>query len=239
MPPKLKRARSDNAVGAAAVDSSTDAPPAKHAKAGHYADAAANAHVPSVGASASLSCHGASHSPAAQAAASVLPSDAGEVLKNFQRRCKQTKVSAELSGPLQAQQPVTERFQSATKLLLEDKARDDGPLIDLSHRVEGKGSLLMLLIEVLDAMERLEEEKAAVQAARKQLDDAWEAFFSVLPHVCALIRSSYNTTIKRPDGQDALALLVASAIPANTDDWAYRLTEALLDRGADVNTRFN
>jgi ankyrin repeat protein len=60
-----------------------------------------------------------------------------------------------------------------------------------------------------------------------------------MPHICALIHSSYDTTIKRPDGKDALALLVTSAIPATKGVWAYGLAEALLDRGADVNTRFN
>jgi hypothetical protein len=239
MPPKLKRARD---TGTAAVDSSTSAPPAKRAKTGQHAKAAVQAH--SVGA-ANLSSrgHATIHSSAAAAssvAPSILPPNADDALKNFQRRCKQTKVSVQLAAALRARKSVLERSQSAAEQLLEDEARDDGPLIDLSHRVEGKGSLLMLLIEMLAELEVSERNNdPTVQAKQEELDSAWKAFEPVLPHICALTRSSYDTTIKRPDGEDALALLASTGIPCGTSVWSYNLAEALLDRGADVNTRFD
>jgi hypothetical protein len=69
-------------------------------------------------------------------------------------------------------------LQSAVKLLLEDEAREDGPLIDLSHRVDGNGSLLMLLIEVINVMEQLEKDNdPAVQAKQNELElAAWGTF---------------------------------------------------------------
>jgi hypothetical protein len=131
-------------------------------------------------------------------------------------------------------------MKAAAKLLLADEERDDGPLIDLTHRVEGKGSLLMVIIEVLTAIEVSERNSdPTVQAKEDELDSAWEAFTPALEHVCALIRTSYDTTIQRPDGKDALALLVSTGIPCDTTVWAYSFAKALLDRGADVNTRFN
>jgi hypothetical protein len=224
MPPKLKRAR---ATGAAAVESSTesDAPPAKRAKERQpvVAAPAAPVHASSLAASSS---------------SSILPPDADDALKDFQRACKQTKLSAELTMALVAQEPAEKRLQSATKLLLEDEARDDGPFMDLSHRVRGKGSLLMLIIETY--CEILKSCNAAAEAEEVQkLKDADTAFATTLPHVCTLIRSSYDTTIKRPDGKDALALLTSLLIPLSTDVWSYQLAEASLDRGANVNTRFN
>jgi hypothetical protein len=147
----------------------------------------------------------------------VLPPNAGDALKDFQRLCKQTRVSAELSATLQLQQPTEERLQSATELLLADAARHGGSLIDLSHRVEGKGSLLMLLIEMLVSIEPVRQGKDPVaQAKRDQLGDAWEACAPALEHTYALIRSSYDTSIQRPDGKDALGLLASSVIPCDT-----------------------
>jgi hypothetical protein len=144
----------------------------------------------------------------------VLPANANDALKDFQRRCKRIKASAELSAALRSPNPVVERLQSATKLLLEDKARGDGSLIDLSHRVEGTGSLLMVLFELIDNVDEMVADKgSAGQAKPEELNSAWKVFFSALPHVYALIRSSYDTTAKQPDGKDALALLVSSVIP--------------------------
>jgi hypothetical protein len=121
---------------------------------------------------------------------------------------------------------------------VEDEERKDGPLIDLSHRVEGKGSLLMLLIEALAALLKKDDDPAVREKLTEERREAMSAFLPALPHVYALIRASYDITIQGPDGKDALALLVGRAIPVDTVVWAYHLTEALLDRGADFNTRF-
>jgi hypothetical protein len=98
----------------------------------------------------------------------------------------------------------------------------------------------MLLIDMLAKLNASDDDKdLAVKAKREEFDGAWNGFFSTLPHICALIRSSYDTTIKRPDGKDALALLVSLLIPLGVERWSYRLADALLARGADINTRFD
>jgi ankyrin repeat protein len=66
-----------------------------------------------------------------------------------------------------------------------------------------------------------------------------DAFGAALPYVSKLIRASYDTTIKRSDGKDALAMMVSSIILLGVETWPYDVVEALLDRSADVNTRFN
>jgi hypothetical protein len=133
--------------------------------------------------------------------------------------------------------PILEGLQSAVALLREDEARKHGPLLDLNFRVRDGGSLLMLLIQVLSLF-ALKSGDAASRAEEEAEDHAAQAaFLPVLPFVCGRIRSSYDLSIKRPNGRNALELLVLSVAPVCVDDWSYRFAEALLDRGADVNQR--
>jgi hypothetical protein len=76
-------------------------------------------------------------------------------------------------------------------------------------------------------------------ADEEQWDDSALAIAPAVPHLCALIRASYDPSIKGQDGYDALACLASEAIPTTMSHWSYLLAEALLDRGADVNLRFS
>jgi hypothetical protein len=60
---------------------------------------------------------------------------------------------------------------------------------------------------------------------------------TMLPHLCSRVRDGYDTTIKGPDGKDALTLLVSVVIPRGIGDWAYQLAAAMLVRGANANLR--
>jgi ankyrin repeat protein len=136
---------------------------------------------------------------------------------------------------------VVTRILSVSELFREDALRGGNSLVDLSFRVEEKGSLLMLLIDTFQSLVERHADHDAEDKEAKRMEKAKELLESVLPHICGLIRSSYDTTIKRLHGaesRDALAVLVCSCYPTDMGHWSYSLAEALLDRGADVNTRF-
>jgi hypothetical protein len=199
--------------------------------------------------------HGTSCAAVVEAAAtassagsiSALPFDVGTdaALLRFQRRRAMISFNDQLS------QELASNKAAAVQMILDDETRKDGSLINLNFRVEDKGSLLSFLIEQFASMaepdsdeeedededEEDDEDDAEDNGAAQALRESTAAIISpVVPRLCALIRSSYDTSIKLADseGRDALAQL---AIPEREEDWSYRLAEALLDRGADVNTR--
>jgi hypothetical protein len=133
--------------------------------------------------------------------------------------------------------PILECLQSAVALLREDEARKRGPLLDLNFRVRDGGSLLMLLIQVLSLFAGTSGDAASRAEEEAEDHAAQAAFLPVVPFVCGLIRSSYDLSIKSPDGINAFEMLVFYVVPVSADDWSVRFAEALLDRGADVNTR--
>jgi hypothetical protein len=182
-------------------------------------------------------------SSAAAASSSVLPPDADDALRRFQRRGQQTSASEELAHAAvpSDDELLWRRLQASVILLLADADRKDGPMIDLNYRVEEKGTLLMVLIQqfargVLESND--EDDDNLFSGDEEPWDDPALTIAPAVPHLCALIRASYDPTIKGPNGKDALALLVCKVIPKAVDHWSYLLAEALLDRGADVNTRF-
>jgi hypothetical protein len=114
------------------------------------------------------------------------------------------------------------------------------PLLSVLWFDQGKGSLLHLLIGTFVESfvddtygRRIHDDQRIISA------NAHAMIGTLIPQLCRLIRASYDPTLKQPDGKDALALLVSRAKPNGTDGWVYCLAEALLDRGANVNTRFN
>jgi hypothetical protein len=144
---KKKRQRAEAEAAAAAADPSgaTDsrteqeeeggAPSAKRAKKKAKKSAAVAA---------------AASSSAAAAAASVLPPDADDALRHFHRRCQQIRASDDLARVAVSSRDelgFRSQLDAAVDLLLADADRKDGPLIDLNYRVEGKGTLLMELIQ--------------------------------------------------------------------------------------------
>jgi hypothetical protein len=187
----------------------------------------------------------------AAASASILPPDADEALRHFHRRCQQIRASDDLARVAVSSRGdlgFRSQLDAAVDLLLADADRKDGPLIDLNYRVEGKGTLLMVLIQLFasgtgnpitfecDSCGFPHNEQSAEEDG---CDDPALLIASAVPHLCTLIRLFYNTSVNGPDGLDTLSLLVSEAIPESMNDWSYLLAEALLGRGADVNIRFS
>jgi hypothetical protein len=155
----------------------------------------------------------------------------------------------------QLAQELASNKAAAVQMILDDEARKDGSLINLNFQVEEKGSLLSFLIETFASVaepdsdededededeedEEDDEDEAEDNGAAQALRESNAAILSpALPRLCALIRSSYDTSIKLSEGRDTLSLLARKSIPEGEEDWPYCLAEALLDPGADVNTR--
>jgi len=162
----------------------------------------------------------------------AFPSDVDAELERCRRGTQQMVVSTELATIL-LRKSVALRLVAVSQLLQEDAARKGGPLVSLSHMVEGKGPLLMALIEALGSA-LIRGNDSEMQQQLKQ--EALTAITPALPHVCALIRNSYDISL-RHDEWDALSWLTAVSRPLSADDWPHQLASALLDRSCDVNAR--
>jgi len=152
----------------------------------------------------------------------------------IQRSIHQAAASMRLATLLLSHdKPLQEKWTAVTQLLLDDAARPDGPLIDLSQPVEGKGPLLMTLLdEVYDFLPS--EHESDEQTQLKLTAEA--ALRPAVPPLCALVRGGYDASLTR-DGWNALHVLTNTAAPRARDSWSYQLAEALLDRGCNVNAR--
>lgn len=153
-------------------------------------------------------------------------------------RCKRATTRAVESARLATlllnkRRPLVEKWTEAARMLLADAARAGGPVISLSFAVEGKGPLLMQLIVSLRETSR---RKSDMEDEAKLKEQANDAFARAVPHVCALIRNSFDVSLTY-DGRDALHVLTSSTLPESEHSWSYQLAAALLDRGCDVNAR--
>jgi hypothetical protein len=187
---------------------------------------------------AELQLRRAAEAAAAVSAAAVLSPEVDEAVCHFQFNCKRITQSVKLVATLESSEQPVQKLRAAAKLLLEDETRDGSSLIDLDFHVEGKGSLLMLLMKTV-ALTAPRDPDLVVRAKEEELDrEALNASKPALPFLCARIRASYDTSSKGPNGMDALTLLTHLIVPYKEDNWSYRVAEALLDRGADVSARF-
>jgi len=170
------------------------------------------------------------------AAHSLFPVAANDELRAIRRSLAQSAVHAVLPAIfLTFSTPLEEKWLAFAALLQEDMARPDGPLLDLSHIVEGKKPLLLFLYD------RIGELSAGsfdwlVPKRKQHKAAAFATFQQVVPLICTLIRSGYDGSLKF-DGRNALQMLCKQFSAKSADDWVYKFAEALLDRGCDVNAR--
>jgi ankyrin repeat protein len=189
---------------------------------------------------ADLQLRRAAAAAAAAAATVLLPTNVDEVVHHSLWSCEHVSPSTTLFAILASTASLDVKLKGATALLLQGEAvlaAGGSSLIDLNFRQHDSGSLLLLLLAALGELVDRRSSSRTTPTEMALLKEAEAAFGAALPHVCKIIRASYDTGIKGANGKDALALLASVAMPLSSDDWAYHLTDALLDRGANVNTR--
>jgi len=155
-------------------------------------------------------------------ATSLFPAAFNAVLIHCRRAMAHAAYFAKMATwTLRKEMKLEEKWAAISRLLLEDAARGDDRLISLSHYVEGKGPLLMLLLGQLREMLASGSMPAAVDSDVAQL--------------CALIRSGYDGSLAHK-GRNALHVLTDS-FSEMANARCYDIAEALLKCDCDVNAR--
>jgi len=203
--------------------------PGKRARASAAAYSSGNA------ASVSVASVAATSAAAAAATSSFFPADVDNRLRALQRSTQRSFASSQLATLLLAKdRSLKDKWTAVREAFDKDAAAPAEPLLSLSQIIEGKGPLLMLLIDAIaDDLLLQSYIPDELNLPRKE---AWNLFQSAIPHVGKLISSSFDPSLTR-NGCNALHVLTYSTFPNLAGDWVYNFAEALLYRGCDVNAR--
>jgi hypothetical protein len=109
--------------------------------------------------------------------------------------------------------------------------------LDLNQVVESSGCVLMAFIDAMATTNLADYELIDAYSEAGQVKrDGRKMLATAMPHICQLIRSSFDIRTLR-DGWSALGWLANKVLPYDAQDPCFHLVTALLDCGCDVNTR--